>query len=246
MVNTFLPVLELVDVCKSFGHPVVKKLNLVIRRGEFYALLGKNGAGKTTTLRMVSGILAPDSGSISISGFDIVDKPTFAKQILAYLPDEPCLYSKLTPIEYLEFIAGLWKLDPLISSQYASELLEMLDLGSHAHELTEGFSRGMKQKLALAGALIHRPELIVLDEPLTGLDVGAGRIVKNLLINHVKHGGTVVLTTHILEVAEQLATRIGIIKDGALIAEGSLDELRMTTDKLETLEELFLRLTAGG
>jgi ABC-2 type transport system ATP-binding protein len=161
---------------------------------------------------------------------------------MAYLPDDPMLYGKLRPTEYLEFVAGLWGIAPEDAEPRARRLLDWLDLTKHAHELTEGFSRGMKQKLALAGALIHEPELLILDEPLTGLDAAAARQVKDLLVSHVAQGGTVILTTHILEVAERLAQRIGIIRQGKLIAEGTLAELRERTMG-GSLEDVFLQLT---
>ncbi|KQQ92038.1 ABC transporter ATP-binding protein [Massilia sp. Leaf139] len=236
------PALALSGLGKSFGRPAVDNLNLNVARGEFYALLGPNGAGKTTTLRMVAGLLAPDAGRIEVLGIDLALDPAGAKRKMAYLPDDPMLYGKLKPTEYLEFVAGLWGIDARTSEPRARELLAWLDLEKHAHELTEGFSRGMKQKLALAGALIHAPELLILDEPLTGLDAGAARQVKDLLLSHVAKGGTVILTTHILEVAERLAQRIGIIQHGRLIAEGTLDELRVATPGA-TLEDMFLRLT---
>ncbi|HZV64548.1 MAG TPA: ABC transporter ATP-binding protein [Telluria sp.] len=232
----------MVSLCKSFGRPAVDRLDLSVRRGELYALLGPNGAGKTTTLRMVAGLLAPDAGSIAVLGIDLAADPAGAKRKMAYLPDEPMLYAKLKPTEYLEFVAGLWGIDAAEAEPRARRLLDWLDLGKHAHELTEGFSRGMKQKLALAGALIHEPELLILDEPLTGLDAAAARQVKDLLLAHVDGGGTVILTTHILEVAERLAQRIGIIQHGRLIAQGTLEELRGQTQG-GTLEEVFLQLT---
>ena len=236
------PALVLTGLSKRFGRPAVDGLDLTVARGEFYALLGPNGAGKTTTLRMVAGLLAPDAGRIEVLGIDLASDPAAAKRRIAYLPDEPMLYGKLKPVEYLEFVAGLWGIDGKSAAPRARELLAWLDLEQHAHELTEGFSRGMKQKLALAGALIHAPELLILDEPLTGLDAGAARQVKDLLLSHVDKGGTVILTTHILEVAERLAQRIGIIQHGRLIAQGTLDELRVATPGA-TLEEMFLRLT---
>jgi len=234
--------LALSGLRKAFGRPAVDGLDLTVRRGELYALLGPNGAGKTTTLRMVTGLLAPDAGRIEVLGIDLARDPAAAKQRMAYLPDDPMLYGKLKPFEYLEFVAGLWGVDARKAAPRARELLAWLDLEQHAHELTEGFSRGMKQKLALAGALIHEPELLILDEPLTGLDAGAARQVKDLLLSHVRKGGTVILTTHILEVAERLAQRIGIIQHGRLIAQGTLDELRASAPGA-TLEDMFLRLT---
>jgi ABC-2 type transport system ATP-binding protein len=236
------PALRLAGLCKNFGRPAVDQLDLTVRRGELYALLGPNGAGKTTTLRMLVGLLAPDAGRVEVLGIDMARNPAAAKQQVAYLPDEPMLYGKLKPTEYLEFVAGLWGVSAEEAEPRARRLLEWLDLASHAHELTEGFSRGMKQKLALAGALIHEPQLLILDEPLTGLDAGAARQVKDLLLAHVERGGTVILTTHILEVAERLAQRIGIIQNGRLIAEGTLEQLHEQTTG-NTLEEMFLQLT---
>ena len=231
---------------KSFGRMAVDGLDLSIVPGELYALLGPNGAGKTTTLRMVAGLLPPDSGSIEIFGIDAVVNPVAAKRITAWLPDEPMLYDKLDPLEYLEFIAGLWGMRSSEAEREAQALLEILDLWRHRHERCEGFSRGMKQKLALAGALIHQPKLLMLDEPLTGLDAAIARQVKDLLAEKVKAGAAIVLTTHILEVAERLADRIGIIHQGRLIAEGTLAELRRQAGATSsTLEDVFLELTRG-
>jgi ABC-2 type transport system ATP-binding protein len=242
--NADSPALRLRALHKSFGRPAVDGLDLTVRRGELYALLGPNGAGKTTTLRMVTGLLAPDAGDIEVLGVDLARDPAQAKRGMAYLPDDPLLYGKLKPTEYLEFVAGLWGIRAEEAEPRARRLLDWLDLANHAHELTEGFSRGMKQKLALAGALIHEPELLILDEPLTGLDAAAARQVKDLLVSHVDEGGTVILTTHILEVAERLAQRIGIIRQGRLIAEGTLAELRARTHG-DSLEDVFLHLTEG-
>jgi ABC-2 type transport system ATP-binding protein len=236
------PALQLRSLRKAFGRPAVDCIDLSVRRGELYALLGPNGAGKTTTLRMVTGLLAPDSGQVEVLGIDLGLDPAAAKRKMAYLPDDPMLYGKLKPTEYLEFVAGLWGMAAEDAEPRARRLLDWLDLSKHAHELTEGFSRGMKQKLALAGALIHEPELLILDEPLTGLDAAAARQVKDLLVSHVAKGGTVILTTHILEVAERLAQRIGIIRQGRLIAEGTLAELRERTLG-GSLEDVFLQLT---
>ena len=236
------PALRLRGLRKSFGRPAVDGIDLEVRRGELYALLGPNGAGKTTTLRMVTGLLAPDAGQVEVLGIDMARDPAAAKRGMAYLPDDPMLYGKLKPTEYLEFVAGLWGMRAEDAEPRALELLDWLDLTPHAHELTEGFSRGMKQKLALAGALIHTPQLLILDEPLTGLDAAAARQVKDLLLTHVAGGGTVILTTHILEVAERLAQRIGIIRQGRLIAEGTLAELRART-QLGSREDVVLQLT---
>ncbi len=231
---------------KSFGRKVVDGLHLTIRPGEFYALLGANGAGKTTTLRMIAGLTPPDAGRIEVFGRDVARDPLGAKAIMAWLPDEPLLYDKLSPLEYLEFIAGLWRVPPELARSRAEELLELLGLWPHRAERCEGFSRGMKQKTVLAGALIHDPKFLLLDEPFTGLDAASARLVKGLLTKHVENGAAIILTTHILEVAERLASRIGILSGGKLVAEGGLEELRGRTGfKTGTLEDVFLQLTAG-
>jgi len=228
---------------KTFDRPAVDALDLTVYGGEFYALVGPNGAGKTTTLRMVSGLLPPDAGTIHIGDIDALADPVAAKQITAWLSDEPMIYDKLTPYEYLEFVAGLWRIVPQVAQARARDLIGWLGLEPHAHERCEGFSRGMRQKVALAGALVHDPRLIILDEPLTGLDAGSARTVKNVLRERVAAGGTVIMTTHILEVAERMADRIGVIAGGRLIAEGTLDELHRKTGKTAaSLEETFLAL----
>ena len=242
------PGLKVKGLCKSFGRPVVDHLDLTVAPGELYALLGSNGAGKTTSLRMVAGLLPADAGAIEIFGIDARRSPQAAKQVTAWLPDEPMIYDKLTPVEYLAFVAGLWGVEPGKARASAGELLAMLGLAENAGERCEGFSRGMKQKVALAGALIHEPKLIMLDEPLTGLDAMSARQVKDILAERVKAGATIILTTHILEVAERLADRIGIIRRGRLVAEGTLNELRSqsgrgTTHGQASLEEVFLELT---
>jgi ABC-2 type transport system ATP-binding protein len=238
---------------KTFTKPAVMDLDLTVHAGELYALLGPNGAGKTTTLRMVAGLTKPDKGEISIFGIDARADPAAAKAITAWAPDEAMVYDRLTPLEYLEFVAGLWNVEPKAAKARAEELLAKLGLATEARTRCEGFSRGMKQKVALAGALIHDPRLLILDEPLTGLDAAAARLVKDMLQERVDAGGTVILTTHILEVAERMADRIGIIAGGRLLAEGSLDALRAQTRKEgagegkggSTLEDVFLQLTAA-
>ncbi|MEH2252804.1 ABC transporter ATP-binding protein [Nostoc sp.] len=237
--------LQLSQLTKCYGsHQAVNNLSLQIAEGSFYALLGPNGAGKTTTLRMIAGLLQPDSGDIMILGHSIRRSPQKAKQLLAYLPEEPLLYNKLRPIEYLEFIAGLWGIPPSKAQSSAEELLKQLNLWDNRGDFSETFSRGMKQKLALAGALIHQPRIIILDEPLTGLDAAAARLVKNMLAEYVNQGGVVILTTHIMEIAERMVQRIGIINHGYLVAEGTLDELRTQSGEAGgSLERVFLELT---
>jgi ABC-2 type transport system ATP-binding protein len=239
--------LELRGLSKRFGAAyAVRELDLRIPQGQLYALLGPNGAGKTTTLRMVAGLLKPDAGDAFILGHSVTTAPARAKAALAYLPDDPMLYGKLRPIEYLEFVAGLWGMAPEEAAGRAKDLLEWFDLWRHRQDFTETFSRGMKQKLALAGALIHEPSVMILDEPLTGLDAAVAKDVKDLLADYVNSGNTVVLTTHIMEVAERLAQRIGIISAGRLLAEGSLEELRLLRGGEGTLEDVFLDLVRDG
>jgi len=235
--------LELRGLTKRFDRLAVDALDLTVRSGEFYVLVGPNGAGKTTTLRMVTGLLPPDTGTVAVFGLDALADATAAKQMMAWVSDEPMIYDKLTPLEYLEFVAGLWGIDPRISEPAAHELLISLGLEAHLHERCEGFSKGMRQKVALAGALVHAPRLIILDEPLTGLDAVSARHVKGLLSDRVRAGCTVIMTTHILEVAERMADRIGVIAAGRLVAEGTLTELRQQNGQHDTsLEDLFIAL----
>jgi ABC-2 type transport system ATP-binding protein len=232
---------------KSFRNPVISNLNLTIAPGEIYALLGPNGAGKTTTLRMIAGLLRPDAGTIDIFGTSVITSPLIAKAKMAWLPDEPLLYDKLSALEYLEFVAGLWQVPPAIAAARAEALLETLGLWQHRDQKCENFSRGMKQKTILAGALIHEPQLLILDEPLTGLDAAAARLVKSLLQERAAKGAAIIITTHILDVAERLATRIGILSGGALLAEGDLAALQAQASQQPdaTLEEVFLHLTGN-
>jgi ABC-2 type transport system ATP-binding protein len=244
--DTSSAALDIRGLSKSFGRPAVDGLDLSIRRGEFYMLLGPNGAGKTTTLRMVSGLLKPDAGSISIFGIDALADPVAAKQIVGWLSDEPMIYDKLTPLEYLEFVSGLWNVETQLAEHRARDLLRWLDLEGVAQERCEHFSRGMRQKVALAGALVHEPSLLILDEPLTGLDAGSARLVKSVLADRVAKGCTVIMTTHILEIAERMADRIGVIARGRLIAEGTLSELREASGRSgATLEDMFLAIVEG-
>ena len=238
------PALVVSGLNKAFDRPVVENFELTVHEGEFYALLGPNGAGKTTILRMVAGITAPDAGAISVFGVDIAEDPIEARRMIAWVSDEPMVYDRLTPLEYLEFVAGLWQIDAAEAERRARLLLDWLGLMPHANERCGGFSKGMLQKVALAGALVHEPRLIILDEPLTGLDAGSARQVKQVLRQRVADGATVIMTTHILEVAERMAERIGVLAGGRLVAEGTLAELRTRIGRETTLEEIFLDLVA--
>ena len=183
------PALDVRGLTKRFDRLAVDRLDLSIRTGEFYALLGPNGAGKTTTLRMVAGLLRPDAGAVSVFGIDALRDPVAAKQVMAWVSDEPMIYDKLTPLEYLEFVAGLWGREPKAAERAAHDLLGSLGLAPHQHERCDGFSKGMRQKVALAGALVHEPRLIILDEPLTGLDALSARHVKGLLGERLRAPG---------------------------------------------------------
>jgi ABC-2 type transport system ATP-binding protein len=235
--------LEIRGLAKLFQRPAVDGLDLSVLAGEFYTLLGPNGAGKTTTLRMVTGLLKPDSGSIAVFGVDALADPIGAKRIMAWVSDEPMIYEKLTPMEYLDFIAGLWGIGSRVAAARARDLVAWLGLGPHAEERCERLSKGMRQKVALAGALVHDPKLIILDEPFTGLDAGSARTVKEGLHERVQAGCSVILTTHIMDVAERMADRIGVMAQGRLIAEGTLDALRRQAGSGHaSLEDTFLAL----
>jgi ABC-2 type transport system ATP-binding protein len=233
---------------KTFGATrAVDGLNLRVPAGMLYAFLGPNGAGKTTTLRMIAGLLKPDAGDIFIDGISLVQEPSEAKRPMAYVPDDPVLYGKLRPLEHLEFVAALWEMPAAEAQGRGTELLRTLGLWEKRDDYIESFSRGMKQKMALAAALIHSPSVMLLDEPLTGLDASSARLVKDLLNDFVRQGRTVILTTHILEVAERMAERIGIIHAGKLAAEGTLTELRERAGQSGgTLEDVFLSVTASN
>ena len=219
--------LEIRGLAKRFERPAVDGLDLTVHAGEFYTLLGPNGAGKTTTLRMVVGLLAPDAGSIFVAGIDALKDPVAAKQLMAWISDEPMIYDKLTPFEYLEFVAGPvgHRCRDARGARARPHRLAR-SRAACARSAAKDFSKGMRQKVALAGALVHDPQVIILDEPLTGLDAGSARQVKAVLRERVRAGGTVIMTTHILEVAERMADRIGVIAGGRLIAQGTLEELR--------------------
>ncbi len=238
--------LQVRGLAKSYGGKrAVDGITFEVSSGELYALLGPNGAGKTTTLRMIAGLLEADAGQINVFDVDARADPIAAKRLIAWLPDEPLLYDKLTAWEYLEFVAGLWGVDIAEARNRAEHLLKLLGLWDNRNDRCETFSRGMKQKAVLAGALIHEPKLLMLDEPLTGLDAAASRLVKDLIRERVERGAAVILTTHILEVAERMADRIGIIKDGKLLTEGRLDELQARAGAQgQSLEDVFLSLIA--
>ena len=242
-----VPALACRGLVKRFGSTTaVTGLDLTIAPGQLYAFLGPNGAGKTTSLRMIAGLLRPDRGEVTILGRSLAKDPIEAKRPLAYVPDDPVLYGKLRPMEYMEFVAALWAMPAADARPSAESLLQGLGRWEKRDAYIETFSRGTKQKLALAGALLHAPRLMLLDEPLSGLDAAAARLVKDLLNEFVRAGGTVVLTTHVLDVAERMAERIGILRGGRLVAEGRLGELCEQAGQAGgTLEDVFLRVTTA-
>jgi ABC-2 type transport system ATP-binding protein len=241
-----LNALKVLGLQKSYGSlAAVRDLSFEVRAGELYALVGPNGAGKTTTLKMLAGLLRPDAGNIEIGGVLLLDQPEAAKLRCAYVPDEPVLYGRLTPLEYLVFVGRLWKMSPAAANAEARRLLEQLGLHDKRDVYCESLSKGMRQKLGLAAGLIHDPHLLIVDEPLTALDSVAARQVKDLLVERTRQGKAVLLTTHILEVAERLANRIGILRDGRLIAQGTFEELRHSCGSDATLEEIFLSLVTA-
>lgn len=242
--NGQIPALEITGLKKHFGDvKAVDGVNLTLYQGEFYAFLGANGAGKTTTMRMIAGLLQGDEGKISVLGHDISLRPELAKQNIAFLPDEPLLYEKLSPLEYMEFVAGLWNVESKKAENQSIELLKWFDLWEVRNKRCEEFSRGMKQKTAIAAALLHEPKLLLLDEPFSGLDAAFARQLKDLLTQKCAQGACIVLTTHVMETAERLAKKIGIIHKGKILAEGDMEKLKGEYGQYgHTLEDIFIGL----
>ena len=215
--------------------------------GEVFGFLGPNGAGKTTTIKMIVGLLKPSSGSVKVAGFDIQTQPREAKSASGYVPDTPNLYAKLSGRELLRFVADLYNLDRAQAAKRADELLQLLDLTAAADDTIDSYSHGMQQKASLAAALMHDPKVLVLDEPTVGLDPKSARLIKDLLRQLADRGAAVFLSTHILEIAERMCDRIGIINKGELVAVGTMDELRSLGKAGEvSLEDIFLSLTGGA
>ena len=239
--------IRLEGLTKAYGSFVaVDRLDLHVPRGELFGFLGPNGAGKTTTLRMIAGILRPTAGRIWLGGDDVVAEPMAAKRRLGFIPDRPFVYEKLTGAEFLRFVAGLYSQDGAVVERRIDELLELFELSAWKDELVESYSHGMRQKLIISSALIHRPECIVVDEPMVGLDPKAARLLKEIFRHFVARGGTVLMSTHTLEVAEVMCDRIAIIQNGSIVARGTVDEMRKQTAAGDaSLEELFLKLTGG-
>ncbi|HSV73326.1 MAG TPA: ABC transporter ATP-binding protein [Chthonomonadales bacterium] len=232
---------------KEFGaFRAVDNLDLRIEPGELFGFLGPNGAGKTTTIKMMVGLLRPTAGSVRIAGIDMLRQPLDAKRVVGYIPDEPYLYEKLTGREFLNFMADLYSVSPRGRAEEIERLLAMFELTEKGDELIQGYSRGMRRKIALSGALIHRPQVVFLDEPTLGLDPRSARLMKEILRQLCLSGATVFLSTHILEVAERMCDRFAIINRGKVIALGTMAELRERGGSANgTLEDIFLELTSS-
>ncbi|NIQ02015.1 MAG: ATP-binding cassette domain-containing protein, partial [Nitrospinaceae bacterium] len=240
--------LTIKNLVKNYkNQPAVKGVNLEVPGGELFGFLGPNGAGKTTTIKMIAGLLKPTRGIITIGGYDIARQPREAKSILGYIPDRPFIYEKLTGREYLAFIADLYGMDAAVAAEKARRFLDFFDLGAAADKLVEGYSHGMKQKVIISGALLHDPQLVVVDEPMVGLDPKGARQVKQLFRDLCDKGACVFMSTHSLGIAQTMCDRIGIIQHGTVIAQGSLDELRgQVQNDHEHLEDIFLELTGDA
>jgi ABC-2 type transport system ATP-binding protein len=236
--------IELRGVTKAFGSKrAVDHLDLSVRAGELYAFLGPNGAGKTTTIKMVCGLLRPTSGAVRVGGFPAASPE--ARQLIAYVPDQPYLYEKLTGREFLRFVVEMYGLDPKASTRRIAELVETFEMGDYVDELSENYSHGMKQRVVFAAALVHDPKILIVDEPLVGLDPRSARIVKDLFVAQARSGVAVLMSTHLLSIAEELADTIGIVDRGRMLAQGTLAELRERVQMHGPLEDLFLKMTGG-
>lgn len=239
------PLIETYNLTKQYGSvQALTELNLRITPGEIYGLLGPNGAGKTTTIKTILGLLEPTSGWIKISGYDPIKNPIEVKSQIGYVAENPIVYDSLSPRDFLQFVASIRKTDQSVTNEMITQLSNAFDMSQYFDSPIATLSLGMKQKVALIASFIHRPRVLLLDEPLNGLDAKSSRVVKDLLLFHTQKGGVVLFSTHIMEVAEQICTRIGIINKGKVIAEGTLDQLRNKSGGVsKTLEEVFLKLT---
>lgn len=236
--------IELRGVSKSFGPKrAVDKLDLTVQPGELYAFLGPNGAGKTTTIKMICGLLRPSEGTVLVGGHPA--ESTQARRLLGYIPDQPFLYDKLTGREFLRFVIEMYGVPRSEGLEKIEELIDTFEMADFIDELCENYSQGMKQRVVFASALVHNPRVLVVDEPLVGLDPRSGRIVKNMFVSMARGGAAVLMSIHLLAIAEELADTIGIIDHGRMLAVGSMADLRKQAQDDGSLEELFLKLTGG-
>jgi ABC-2 type transport system ATP-binding protein len=240
--------IRLEELTKRYGKYVaVERLTLEVEGGELFGFLGPNGAGKTTTIKMMAGLLRPTSGRIHLAGFDLEREPEKAKSVLGFIPDRPFLYEKLSAAEFLRFVAGLYGIDGREVGRRIDGLLELVDLTRVKTELIESFSHGMKQRLVMAACFIHDPKVLVVDEPMVGLDPKGARLIKSIFRERCREGATIFVSTHTLEVAQEMCDRIGIIVNGKLIALGTMEELQeQAASERPELEPIFLKLTGGG
>lgn len=237
--------IEITNFSKTFGDTrAVDDLTLTIPAGEFFTLLGPNGAGKTTTLKTVAGLLRPTSGRVSVGGYDMARKNTEAKRLISFIPDVPYVYEKLTGREFLYFIGDLYTLDRDYYRDETERLLSLFYMQDYGDQLMEGYSHGMRQKIVICSALITRPRLIIIDEPMVGLDPKSIRLVKDILRTFADGGKTILMSTHTLTLAEEISDRVGIIHNGKLIIEGTVEEIQSSSEKTKRLEDIFLRMTA--
>jgi len=243
-----MSLIEINCLTKAFGGlTAVDDLNLSVGEGEIFGFLGPNGAGKTTTLKMMAGLIRPNSGSVSICGYDVQKEPMEAKKVLGYVPDRPFVYDKLSASEFMRFMGGLYLMDESTVRPRSAELLKLFGLSDWAPELIEGFSHGMKQRLVMAAALLHEPRVLIVDEPMVGLDPRGVRLLRDVFIGLKEKGSAVFMSTHSLDLAEKIADRVGIINRGRLIEMGSVDELKARAEMPgSALEEVFLKLTEDG
>jgi ABC-2 type transport system ATP-binding protein len=239
------PALQLVSLYKSYGEvKAVQGINLTLKKGEILGLLGPNGSGKSTTMKMVLGILKPDAGDIFVYGSDDSAAPVETKKRLGYVPETPQLYEFLTGIEYIDFVAEMYGVPPAERKARVSQFLGGMQLAGHENEMISGYSQGMKQKIAIISALVHRPQILVLDEALNGLDPRSARLVKDLLKELASEGVSILFSTHVLEIAQALCDRVAIMYQGTIMAEGTVAELRQKAGLPgSTLEEVFLKMT---
>ncbi|GAB4283277.1 MAG: ABC transporter ATP-binding protein [Candidatus Rifleibacteriota bacterium] len=238
-------IIEFLSINKNYGDfAAVKNIDLKINRGELFGFLGPNGAGKTTMIRMLTGIIKPTSGKILINGFDLYSEPEKAKSLIGFVPDRPYLYEKLTPLEYFDFMGGLYNVPTERVLTKGEEMLKLFSLWDRRNELIESFSHGMKQKVAMSAAILHDPEIFVVDEPTVGLDPRSVKLAKDFFRSLIRQGKTVFLTTHTLSVAQDLCNRIAIIRNGEIVALGSMEELQHQASLPgNDLESIFLKIT---
>ncbi|MEM4141082.1 MAG: ABC transporter ATP-binding protein [Nitrososphaeria archaeon] len=242
---SYLTSVKLVNVSKRYGDiTAVKNLNLEIRKGEIFGLLGPNGSGKSTTIKIILGLVKPDSGYVNVLGINVEENPIEVRKRIGYVPESPKIYEFLTGIEFLDFTGDVYGISPDEKKRKISQFIKALDLEGREGDLISSYSEGMKQKIVIISALMHKPELLLLDEPLSGLDPKSARIIKDLLRELSSQGVTTIMSTHILEIAQAMCDRIGIIYRGKLLALGTMDELRQKAKMPESgLEDIFLKLT---